>query len=125
MRSLKRLAFAVIARRVNRHAIEVKRQKVAAHSDSRHVNKREVDAFPVDLNRLEVSPEALSAMKLSKAVMHDLETRASWMKSTRCWGVITASRTRNWTSSSIKTLTTGWDRLPRTMKTEGTYAGRA
>ncbi len=49
---------------------------VTVFSDCRHVNKREVDAFPIDLKRLEAGAQSSRLMKLGKALMDDLEKRS-------------------------------------------------
>jgi hypothetical protein len=49
---------------------------VTVFSDCRHVNKREVDAFPIDLKRLEASPHSSRLIKLGNSLMDDLEKRS-------------------------------------------------
>jgi len=46
---------------------------VTVFSDCRHVNKREVDAFPIDLNALAASQARKSLVKLANALMEDLD----------------------------------------------------
>ena len=49
---------------------------ITAFSDCRHVNKREVDAFPLDLMSLTASALKLRLMKLARALMGDLEAHS-------------------------------------------------
>jgi hypothetical protein len=46
---------------------------VTVFSDCRHVNKREVDAFPIDLHALTASRAQKPLLKLANALMQDLE----------------------------------------------------
>ena len=45
---------------------------VTVFSDCRHVNKREVDAFPIDLGALAASPSTEQFMDLARSLMQDL-----------------------------------------------------
>ena len=45
---------------------------VTVFSDCRHVNKREVDAFPIDLSALAASPSRAQFMDLARSLMQDL-----------------------------------------------------
>jgi len=46
---------------------------VTVFSDCRHVNKREVDALPIDLDALAASQSRKSLLKLANALMEDLD----------------------------------------------------
>ena len=46
---------------------------ITVFSDCRHVNKREVDAFPVDLQSLATSSSTRGLLKLAKTLMGDLQ----------------------------------------------------
>lgn len=46
---------------------------ITIFSDCRHVNKREVDHFPIDLNRLAKGPLFPSINAITKNLMHDLK----------------------------------------------------
>ena len=46
---------------------------VTVFSDCRHVNKREVDAFPINLDNLSASSLSTSLLKLGKGLMEDLQ----------------------------------------------------
>jgi type I restriction-modification system DNA methylase subunit len=49
---------------------------VTVFSDCRHVNKREVDAFPIDLDRLAEGPQRGELTKLAVRLMKDLDAKS-------------------------------------------------
>ena len=53
---------------------------ITVFSDCRHVNKREVDAFPVALDRLITSPAKAPLMHLASALMTDLKKKSETRK---------------------------------------------
>jgi hypothetical protein len=46
---------------------------ITVFSDCRHVNKREIDAFPIDLNRLANHAQAEQLIMLAKELIEDLD----------------------------------------------------
>ena len=49
---------------------------VTVFSDCRHVNKREVDSFPIDLKRLIAGPFKAQLMKLASKLMRDTDEQS-------------------------------------------------
>jgi hypothetical protein len=51
---------------------------ITAFSDCRHVNKREVDAFPINLEKIEKSKESQELVDLAQELMDDLDEKSEY-----------------------------------------------